>query len=97
MEAEGLHRRAPERVAMVAKPRKRTPRYRELSHEEGWQLLEETAQQYLGIGADEFVRKWRAGEFGDPDETNPDIWSVVFTLPFAGIDPRDVEPNSSRG
>ena len=64
-----------------------TAKVRELTIEEGWELLEREAQRYLGMGAQEFIRAWRAGEFGDPDD-RPEIWNVALLLPFIGQDPR---------
>jgi len=48
---------------MVAK-RKKTPPAEDfwISREEGWQILEENAQALLGMGAEEFIRRWDSGE-----------------------------------
>jgi len=51
-----------------------------ISREEGWQILEEQAQLNLGMSADEFIRKWDAGEFENPD--TPAIISVYMLLPL---------------
>ena len=51
-----------------------------ISPEEGWQILEEQAQLNLGMSADEFIRKWDAGEFENPD--TPAIISVYMLLPL---------------
>ncbi len=58
----------------------------ELSLEEGWDLLEREAQRYLHVSAHDFIRMWRAGEFGDPDD-RPEVWEVAMLLPFVGLDP----------
>lgn len=77
---------------MATARRTRNAGIREISYEEGWALLKEQAQRLLHMGAAEFIRKWQAAEFGDPDETNPDISSVVMMLPFVGVDPWTIEP-----
>lgn len=59
---------------------------RELTIEEGWELLDTRARRVLGISAEEFIRKWDAGEFGDPDDV-PGIWDVGGLLPFVGKNP----------
>ncbi|MGI8551618.1 MAG: hypothetical protein ACR2PL_12665 [Dehalococcoidia bacterium] len=55
-------------------------RFRELSLDEGWALLEERSQHYLQIGAREFVRRWDAGETENPDR--PEIIRVAMLLSF---------------
>jgi uncharacterized protein (DUF433 family) len=54
--------------------------FRELSREEGWQLLEKQARLYLGMSAREFVEKWDAGRFENPDR--PEVLRVAMLLPF---------------
>jgi hypothetical protein len=71
---------------MASRSKVKLPPIREVGLEEGRELLEAEARRYLSIGADEFIRKWYAGEFGDPDETNPDVWNVVTMLPFIGME-----------
>lgn len=58
------------------------PEYKPFSPEEDRQYFEEQAQRYLGMTGDEFVWKWEAGEFGDPDDhpQRPKLWPVVFSL-----------------
>lgn len=82
---------------MASRSRVKLPPIRAVGIEEGRELLEEDARHYLNMGADEFIRKWYAGEFGDPDETNPDIWNVVLTLRFAGLDPWGAGPDCQGG
>lgn len=53
----------------------------ELSREEAKKLLHEVAMRYLGLSADEFVRKWDAGEFQDTDE--PAVMRVAMLMPLA--------------
>ena len=52
----------------------------ELTVEEGWALLEDRAQHYLNMSAQEFVRKWDAREFENPDRS--EILRVAMLLPF---------------
>lgn len=51
-----------------------------LSREEGRRLLDRQARRYLGMSGKEFVRKWKAKEFKDPDR--PEILRVAFLIPF---------------
>ena len=53
---------------------------RELTVEEGWDLLEKAAQRELNMSAKEFVEGWKIGKFDDPDE--PRIMRVAMLLPF---------------
>lgn len=58
---------------------------RELSREEGRQLFDRQAQRYLGISGEEFLKKWDAGEYGDPDDRTknpPGVMRLVMLLPF---------------
>ncbi|MGH3089357.1 MAG: hypothetical protein ACRDSJ_18850 [Rubrobacteraceae bacterium] len=41
---------------------------RQLTREEGRELLDRHARRYLGISGEEFIRRWDAGEYGDPDD-----------------------------
>ena len=56
---------------------------RELSLEEGWDLLEKAAQRELHMSAKEFLETWEAGKFDDPDR--PEIMRVAMLLPFIAI------------
>lgn len=58
---------------------------RELSREEGRQLFDRQARRYLGISGDEFLEKWDAGEYGDPDDRTknpPGVMQLAMLLPF---------------
>jgi hypothetical protein len=61
------------------------PDVRELSEAEGWEFLDQSARYHLGISGEEFVRRWQAGEYPDPDGTP--AMHVVMALPFAGVRP----------
>lgn len=58
---------------------------RELSREEGRQLFDRQARRYLGISGEEFLKKWDAGEYGDPDDRTknpPGVMQLAMLLPF---------------
>ncbi len=57
----------------------------EATEAEGWQMLDRAARYHLGISAEEFVRRWQAGEYPDPDGT-PAL-RVAMLLPFVGLSP----------
>ncbi len=52
---------------VVAQPEPELPAINELSGDELHAFVERRAQRYLGISADEFVRRWHAGAIPDPD------------------------------
>ena len=54
--------------------------FHELSREEGWALLDCEAQRYLQMGAEDFLRKWDAGEFKNRDDRG--ILRVASLIPF---------------
>ena len=54
---------------------------KELTLEEGWELLDKQARKYLNMSGKEFVKKWEAGEF-DEDPDQPEIMHVAMLLPF---------------
>ena len=54
---------------------------RELTLEEGRALLDRQARRYLGISGEEFVRRYKAGEFANSD--TPEVMRVAMLLPFA--------------
>lgn len=57
------------------------PDISELDHEAGLELLDEAARHYLGVGGEEFMRAWDAGEF-DSDPDRPEVVRVAMLLPF---------------
>jgi len=58
------------------------PKVRVLTRKEAKKLLDEQARLSLDMSGDEFVRKWKAKEFDDPDR--PEIMRVAFLLPLGG-------------
>ena len=61
-------------------------RVRELTESEAWELLQERTHRRLQIDAEEFIRRWQAGEYGAADD-NPDALELGILLPHVGIDP----------
>jgi hypothetical protein len=57
----------------------------EISAEEGRALVERQTQKHFGLTADEFARRWRAGEITEGDDDA--VARVAMLLPFLG------EPN----
>jgi len=65
-------------MALTEKPNET----RVVDHDEGRRLLDVQAQQFLGISAEEFIRRWDAGEYrADPDR--PEVMRVASLLAFA--------------
>ena len=56
------------------------PPIHEVSPEEGWEILDRQARERLGMSGEEFIRKWEANEFEDPDQS--DIIFLSFMIPF---------------
>lgn len=40
---------------------------REITREQSWAMLDAWCREFLGIGVEEFARRYHAGEYGDPD------------------------------
>jgi hypothetical protein len=55
------------------------PEPRVLSREQGQELLDQRARQFLGMSGEEFRRRYEAGEL-DPDNDN--VLRVALLLPF---------------
>jgi hypothetical protein len=67
---------------MTTPDQTRNGHIRELSREEGLELLDREARRYLHMSAEEFIRAWEAGKFDD-DPDQPDVMYVAMLLPFA--------------
>jgi hypothetical protein len=67
---------------LFAMPARTDNEIRELTLEQGQQLLDDKARQYLGISGEEFRTRWEAGEIDADDE--PDVMRVAMLLPLAG-------------
>jgi hypothetical protein len=55
---------------------------RDVSVEEGEQLLDEQARRYLSMTGEEFARRWASGEL--EADTAADVMRVAMLLPLAG-------------
>lgn len=64
------------------KTNRRTRKTKVLTRKEGKKLLDRQAKQNLNMSGEEFMRKWDAKEFEDPDR--PEVMRVAFLLPFGG-------------
>ena len=57
---------------------------RYLTPDEGRKLFDRRVRQDLNMSGQEFLEKWDAGEFGDPENPyRPELMRVVMLLPFA--------------
>jgi hypothetical protein len=54
----------------------------EVGKEEGFRILDEAARRWLDISADEFLRRWDAGEYAGKADT-PSIMNVAPLIPLA--------------
>ncbi len=63
----------------------------EVTYEEGRRMFDEAAQEWLGIGGDEFLRRYDAGEYGDMVETEDSrhIVDLDLLIPIAREDGTD--------
>jgi hypothetical protein len=50
-------------------PAEELPPVREATPEEWQALIDEAARYYLNISGDEFIQRWKAGEYPNPDGT----------------------------
>src|SRR5215210_5234989 len=56
------------KVAMAERAETSENQIRELSKEEGREMFDRAAQRKLGISGEEFLRRWDAGDYDDPDD-----------------------------
>jgi hypothetical protein len=57
----------------------------EMSQEEGRAMIDRQAHRYLDMSGEEFIRRWDAGAFGDPDdrfENHPAVMRLGMLVPF---------------
>jgi hypothetical protein len=71
---------AAQKALLRAALERREPQPKELSAEEGRQLFDQRARQFLGMSGEEFVRRYDAGEL-DPD-ADDDVCRMAMLLPF---------------
>jgi hypothetical protein len=55
--------------------------FRTITRQEAWALLDEDTRRRLGIGVEEFARRYHAGEYDDPDD-DPDVMWLAMELEF---------------
>jgi hypothetical protein len=67
-------------MVATTKPRRWLPRVRKLDQFQWCELVDRAAQRELGISGEEFVRKLKAGEFGDADN-DPRVMRLAMLLP----------------
>ncbi|MGH2367429.1 MAG: hypothetical protein ACRDI2_04455 [Chloroflexota bacterium] len=53
-----------------------------LTREEAYRLFDDQVWRELGMSGEEFLRRWRAGEFA-ADIDRPELRRVIMLLPFA--------------
>ncbi len=59
---------------------------REISKEDGREMLDAQTRKYLGISAGEFIEKWDSGYYDDPDDrtkNGPEIMRLGMLSRFA--------------
>jgi len=59
---------------------------RELSREEGREMFVRVARRKLGISGEEFIRRWEAGYYDDPDDRSknpPEVMELGMLMDFA--------------
>ncbi len=66
---------------MASQPEEPNVEYREITREEAWAQLDQETHHRLGIGVEEFARRYHAGEYDDPDD-DPFIMRLAFRLEF---------------
>jgi hypothetical protein len=75
-----------ERFEMQERAETTENQIRELNDEEARELFDRSARHHLGISGEEFLRRWDAGEYDDPDDRSknpPEVMAVASLLPFA--------------
>ncbi len=53
------------------------------TREQGRKMFDRQARKYFKMSGKEFIRRWEAGEFGDPENPyRPELVDMVMQLPF---------------
>jgi hypothetical protein len=52
-----------------------------MTDSEAWDIFDRTARRRLGMTGEEFLAKWDAGEFPDPDEQDG-VMTVAMLIPL---------------
>ena len=66
---------------MASEPEETGVEVREITRAEAWALLAEDCGRRLGIGVEEFARRYHAGEYDDPDDDRS-IMELAMRLEF---------------
>jgi len=53
-----------------------------VDQKEGYEILDEAAKKYLGISAEEFLKRWDAGDYAGKADTT-EVMRVVSLIHFA--------------
>lgn len=64
---------------MVARPVEQDPEPKEITADEGWQVIDKRARRLLGMSGREFVARYEAGEL---DESDDGVALVAMLLPL---------------
>lgn len=67
-------------VGMRSRPEPDTPEVDYISRAEGREILERAARRHLDMSADDFIKRWDAGEYDDADD--PSVVRVSMLLPL---------------
>lgn len=59
------------------------PTPQSVSDDEGFALLDERARELLGISAEEFLRRWDAGEYAGPEHGRGPVAKLAMLIPLA--------------
>lgn len=54
-----------------------------VTESEGFAMLDEQARGRLGVSAEEFLRRWDAGEYAAGEHDRPDVAVVAMLIPLA--------------
>jgi len=58
-----------------------------VTRKQGLKMVDNAARYHLKMSGKEFIRRWQAGEYGNPDDPyRPDVKAVATLLGFAGIE-----------
>ena len=52
----------------------------EMSEAEEWAMFDRAARHYLGVSGKDFLHRWRAGEYSDPDSDRK-VMRVALLIP----------------
>jgi hypothetical protein len=68
---------------MKAKVTRTNGRVRILSREQARRIFDRQARREFHMSGEEFIQRWEAGEFGDPDDPyRPELWELVWQVPY---------------